>query len=151
MVYFVLIAGLILIFIALKKKPESNSQVSFKDMLNEKTEISNNEALISQIKELNERLEELESAFLLYMPEISASNNKAGEINIAETNQPVLAESEVKTAKSNNKVDDNNNNNINSQIYSLYDNGKTIEEIASFLRTGKGEVSLRLGLRKQKI
>jgi hypothetical protein len=151
MVYFVLAAGLIIIYFALKKKPANNSQISFKDILNEKNEIANssNEELINQIKELNERLDELENAFLLYLPEISTSDTKEDFTEVSIPKQTVIAESEENAVKPANKVDDNNY--INNQIYSLYDNGKTIEEIASFLHTGKGEISLRLGLRKQKI
>lgn len=43
---------------------------------------------------------------------------------------------------------DNSDNNINEIIYKYYDEGKTVEEIASLLKLGKGEVLLRIGLRK---
>jgi len=37
---------------------------------------------------------------------------------------------------------------INSIIYSMYDKGASLDEISSALRIGRGELQLRLGLRK---
>lgn len=40
---------------------------------------------------------------------------------------------------------------INSIIYSMYDKGASLDEISSALRIGRGELQLRLGLRKSQM
>ena len=40
-------------------------------------------------------------------------------------------------------------NNIDETIYKLYNEGRSIDEISSILKIGKGEIQLRVGLKKQ--
>ncbi len=68
---------------------------------------------------------------------INTDNNSDKDIKHVSQNESDTAEKEKQ-------------NDINEMIYKMTDNGKTIDEISSELRLGKGEVLLRLGLRKQK-
>lgn len=149
MIYFVLITGLVIIYAALKKSTAKNSNSDFNDVLKQKTSTSSVDSLIAKINELNERVDELENAFLLYQPEFNSTISKVKEIPVLKTTESSSKTVPQDTINTNKNFDDNYY--INEQIYSLYDNGNSIEEIASLLHIGKGEVSLRLGLRKQKM
>ena len=148
MVYFILIAGLILIYAALRKGTTGKSEPAFKDVLNKNNRDSDMDSIIYQITELEERVNELENALLLLKSEqdTAVSVKKIEETLKFKKPEKDFTEKDDKSYRADEKMD--NNVYINKQIYSLYDSGRTIEEIATILHIGKGEISLRLGLRK---
>jgi hypothetical protein len=152
MTYLILVIGLILIYFALKRdKKSSNLPVQARAG---ETEIDNPE--IDSIREdlnyLMVKIEELENSVAIMsemmnyteQSRIESKNSKAIE-SFNEVLQKNINENQVinTVSQKNNDIND-----IRDTIYELYDRGKSVDEISSILRIGKGEVSLRLGLRK---
>ncbi|MCX7885343.1 MAG: hypothetical protein N2448_10010 [Caloramator sp.] len=136
MVYTLLIIGLIIIYIALKKGVKQDS--SFDLNLNNKVFLEEIKIVKNEIKELSSRIEDIENSIIIL-------NEKFEDIK----EKPLREEESIK--KIENKSDNTEEEeDLNSIIYNLYDEGLSVDEISSKLRIGKGEVLLRIGLRKQK-
>ncbi|TDT50591.1 hypothetical protein EDD71_1268 [Fonticella tunisiensis] len=135
MPYVILIVGLILIYISLKNNSNHQErEMNFHNILNKEINKDEISELKKTISELTIRVEEIEKAILLL-----------GDREIKDT-----SDVEIKESKNVKRSLTASHNDKNSQIYKLYDEGKSIEEICSILNMGKGEVLLRIGLRKQK-
>lgn len=135
MPYVILIVGLILIYISLKNSSNHQErEMNFHNILNKEINKDEISELKKTISELTIRVEEIEKAILLL-----------GDREIKDT-----SDVEIKESKNVKRSLTASHNDKNSQIYKLYDEGKSIEEICSILNMGKGEVLLRIGLRKQK-
>lgn len=140
MPYFLILLGTIFIFISLKMNntagvAEGNSDI-FQDLLEEKLVEKKSESITEDFSALLSRLENLETSVLMFgdTHEAFEEDNELGPPakEISDFSQEeVLVE------------------NINNKIFNLYDNGTDIEDICAALNIGKGEVLLRLGLRRQ--
>ncbi|HAZ38183.1 MAG TPA: hypothetical protein DEF85_09220 [Clostridiaceae bacterium] len=75
----------------------------------------------------------------------SSENNTDEKIN---NDAAKSVESDI-DEKIDNDETKNSENNIDETIYKLYNEGKSIDEISSILKIGKGEIQLRIGLKKQ--
>ena len=147
MIYFFSTIGLLLIFIStMVKKKEKDS---FSTIVDATMKTKNIEVLEKDIKDLENRVEELESSFLLLNSElrsnykVEVTSNLTSDISVEENiiNNTVSYETpEAETAF----IDKN------AIIYELFDKGKSIDDIASQTEIGKGEILLRLGMRKSK-
>jgi predicted nucleic acid-binding Zn-ribbon protein len=140
MPFILLISGLLLIYLALRKgrneKTNKNSSNSYDSEI---------KSLRDDINSLNNKLDKLENTVMVL-------NEDLGKIPDTGFEREISAKKN-NTEEFDNMVDKNENklkNDLNTKIYELYDKGKSIDEICSNLSTGKGEVLLRLGLRNQK-
>ncbi len=151
MIYILVVIGLALIYIGLKFDKRSHNKEQFRSFIPGNADIDKLKELEESVKYLSIRMDDVESALLIIddrmyeikcmCEDIDSKENKLKNENIKE-----LSSIEKKVEKSTEELE--NKNDINNIVYNLYDSGKSIEEIASQLRIGKGEVSLRLGLRK---
>lgn len=141
MPYIVLVIGLVIIYIALRKgQNTSNSSVRFETALKNNLKLNELEIMKSELLELSSRVEDIEKALLIL--------NETIYKNTEQNTEPYeKTQNEILYQESKNTSDEND---INSMIYKLYDKGMSIDEICSTLMIGKGEALLRIGLRKQK-
>lgn len=137
MEYILIIIGLILIYLGLRFEIKKQGKTGFKSTLSKNLENNEIDNLKESIEYISARIDNIEN-------EITLLDNKI-----------VFLENEDKDIYENKTIDKDETQNTpkemeetNLKIYKLYDSGKSIEEISSILRIGKGEVSLRLGLRK---
>lgn len=132
MVYVILIAGIVLIICSFIRNNsikgraaeediglESSGPVQFEGMLNENL-------MLKKLDSLEEKLVYMEEAFEELKDKIADST--PGIENI--------------------EIDTNNLKDTNTRILVLKDKGLNVEEIASILGLTKGEVLLRLGMKK---
>lgn len=147
MVYSILILGIaLIIFSLIKGKKEDES--SFESFLENDIQRENlesfyeNEIVKSYIK-LEEKVISLEEEINRLKKNFEAKDK---EFNIFYEN----IKKDIKTydEKENTEVYKEENN-INSKILALYNEGKNVDEIASILKIGKGEILLRIGLQKR--
>jgi hypothetical protein len=157
MTYVILIIGFALIYLSLRKDKEnsikddnkSENRNLFNNLLTERIDSSRIDIIEDRINNIEMRLEEIEKSMLLLQNEeiFKDENNiiqddKEGNSAVDLNDNKEASEHLDRKAE---KVED-----INEMIFGLYNQGKTIDDIASILKIGKGEVSLRLELRKQK-
>lgn len=107
------------------------------ELLEKQAELTN-----KRIDMVNEKLSELED--LLKINIIHTSNDTGSNPEPVNINS-VLLENNITSSK---EDEHSSTNDINSVIYKMYDNGASLDEISSTLRIGRGELQLRLGLRK---
>ena len=147
MVYSVLILGIaLIIFSLIKGKKEDKS--SFESFLENDIQRENlesfyeNEIIKSYIK-LEEKVISLEEEINSLKKNLEAKDK---EFNIFYEN----IKKDIKTydEKENTEMYKEEND-INSKILALYNEGKNVDEIASILKIGKGEILLRIGLQKK--
>lgn len=143
MQYILIIFGLILIYLSTKNNSTNvndNNDNKFSNVL--EVEIINTEItmLKNQYIEILNRIEEIESSLILLKDQIERKNNNCldNKSNCDENNVNITSEI----------YDNCIEEDINSKIFQLSDEGKDLDEICSSLKLGKGEVLLRLGLRK---
>lgn len=164
MPYIITLAGILIIFIALKdviihKKKEESSKteisdatVSFKGLINKEIITKDEKNIYSIIDDLTVRVDNIENSLLMLYEELGSKNNDKISSYIEQAEEkseaPVNYENDIDNDDDGDGSKDVESN-INEIIYKLYDSGKGIDEICSSLQTGKGEVLLRLGLRKQ--
>ena len=140
MPFILLLLGLLLIYLALKKgkndEPGINSSNSYSSEI---------KPLKDSINKINIKLDKLENTVMVL-------NEDLGKIPDAVKENEALSKDE-NTKTFDNIVDKNKTqlkNDLNMKIYELSDKGKSVDEICSDLNIGKGEALLRLGLRNQK-
>lgn len=145
MAYLLVIIGLILIYLSLKfgKQPENKN--NFNSILNSNLESRELQDIKNQLKDLSERLDLLENSMLVLNEELQSYRNVDHVYTDVENkaDQGLIAINEETNPREEIKES------LNSTLYQLFDEGKTVDEISSITRIGKGEILLRLGLRKQ--
>lgn len=168
MVYVILVIGLILIFLALKGKTinKNKDEETFDNLVESSTDDFYEREILKSYVELENKVVELESKIYNLEQKL---NFKDKEFNIFYEN----IKKEIKINKTTNNNFDNNvtddlngenevvdvenedknfqNTIKNNEVLSLYNEGKSVDEIASTLRLGKGEVLLRIGLNKREV
>lgn len=157
MVYVLLIIGLALIYFSLKSGKTSAGVKNFSTVLQSNINTNELEKVTRELKDLSDRIENIEASLLLINEKLhfnSALDNTFdtnGNINSAETiNQrpdTILNNEQLKVAETASQLNDTKT--INDTLYKMYDEGRSLDEISSITRVGKGEILLRLGLRKQ--
>lgn len=147
MVYLLLIIGLALVYFSLKAGKPSDKGKNFNKILQKNINNIELENVINEVKDLSDRIENIEASLMLI-------NEKLHFINVAD-NIANINEQEIKLdnkqpefIQTSSKLIETNT--LNDTLYQLYDEGKTVDEISSITKTGKGEILLRLGLRKPK-
>lgn len=159
MYYYILILIGIIIIIAGKKAGKADNNTDFYDYFepqNNKNDINANEPtnmeknyedIINKTSDIQQRIDYLEQSILLLDEKL---DRNASEIIFNLKNDKETNSNEI---KSDEKIDNgetkSDENNIDETIYKLYNEGKSIDEISSILKVGKGEVQLRVGLKKQ--
>jgi hypothetical protein len=156
MVYLLLVIGLVLIYFSLKSDKLTGKKNSFSRALQNKIDTKDIESIIEEMKYLSDRVENIETSLLLFEEKLNYNNVKEDIYDVDEIiNSSVLnteeleiihANDELKTKETESQVIEKIT--LNDTLYQLYDEGKTVEEISSITRIGKGEILLRLGLRK---
>ncbi len=145
MVYLLIVIGLVLIYISLKfgKTPENKSD--FNSLLKSNLDSRELENIKSELQDFRERLDNIEDSMLLIneklhrnnkLDQVYENNEDTAAVVMTHTEKELVLQEEIKES-------------LNSSLYRLFDEGKTVDEISSITRIGKGEILLRLGLRKQ--
>lgn len=151
MLYILVVIGLIMIYIGLKFEKKTNSKETISSFIPGNADIEKLKELEQSIKYLSARIDDIEGALLILDDKMYKVNSISEDTTSKKDSLKQENNNEIKNME--NKFEEILEENykkkdINKSIYKLYDSGKSIEEIASELRIGKGEVSLRLGLRK---
>lgn len=110
------------------------------ELLEKQTELVN-----KKIDTLNERILELENKVQMSISNISSNSDDNTE---PVDNDSIINKNDISKCCEDGYGSIKDNNDINSTIYSMYDKGASLDEISSALRIGRGELQLRLGLRK---
>lgn len=104
---------------------------------------------ISEFNLYKEGIDELKENINYINETILALNLKIEDIESSYNNILSLLDNKQKIEVNNNSQKfEEKSENLNNKINELYNKGLSIEEISSTLRIGKGEVLLRLGLKK---
>lgn len=136
MVYFILVAGIVLIFLGIRKdngKAEATAEKAGGEAEYEVKTDGQFESLLSEnlllmrLDNIDKRLSSMEDAIKMGRKDKEDNGTSMGEFNPG-----IFSE-----------TDD-----INTKIAALKSDGMSVEEIASKLNITKGEVLLRLGMRK---
>lgn len=159
MYYYIFILIGIIIIIAGKKAGKADNNTDFYDYFepqNNKSDINTNELkdmeknyenIINKTSDIQQRIDYLEQSILLLDEKLDKNTN---EIIFNLKTDKGINSNEI---KSDEKIDNgetkSDENDIDETIYKLYNEGKSIDEISSILKVGKGEVQLRVGLKKQ--
>lgn len=130
MIYILTLSGLIIIYVAIRKRVENSEEI--KNEVNSFQFYEDMNSMKENIKELTNRVNDLENSLII----------------LNEIIEQYLDKKDTKDEKKEN--DDLEREDLNDIIFELYNNGMSIDEICSKLMIGKGEVLLRIGLRKQK-
>jgi hypothetical protein len=160
MPYFILVLGLIIIYFALRKDRKSANNNLFSHVLKDKTTKVELSDVMDRVVELEFRIEEIEKSLLVLNEDLNVNNVKQSrqledmDIEIDEnkyiTNEDTIdidiETNEFEFAPEASVIQKD----VNDRIFELSDSGKSVDDIASILKMGKGEILLRLGLRKQK-
>lgn len=139
MAYIVLIVGILLVFYGAnglkheKNTFEKHFDASLKN--NDFKDILSQDVIIKRLDELDMKIEKISS-------EIEEMHREADEEDIMEV-QDMRDENETDAFEKEADALD-----INEKIAAMHKSGMGIDEIASKLDMGKGEVLLRLGIRK---
>lgn len=169
MIYLLLLIGLVLIYLSLRFNSPSDRKNSFNRVLQNNIDIKELENLSEQLKDFSDRMDNLEASLLLiaeefhndvneniykddnnvnemYKKNVELESQSIGDLSSIETDNlgTILKVDTLESLETDSKTL------LNNRIYTLFDEGKTIDEISSITRVGKGEILLRLGLRKQK-
>lgn len=170
---FVLIAiGLVLIYFGLKnnKNIYDNNKKSFNNVLGSQMSSHELDEIREQMGDIYRRVDEIENSLILLNDNVNKqefeyqlldaeSERGKAEINELQINDNIVnvdsgssndVEFKEKEIESETNVIDKYID-INKQIYDLVDSGRSIDEVSSVLQVGKGEILLRLGLRKSRI
>lgn len=158
MVYLLLIIGLVLIYFSLKAGKSSDKGKNFSKVLQNNMNTVELEKIIDEVKDLSDRIENIEASLLLINEKLHFNNVADNITNINDSidspindiseQETILDNEQLKFIQTDSKVIETKT--LNDTLYQLYDEGKTVDEISSITKTGKGEILLRLGLRKQK-
>lgn len=145
MVYLLVIIGLIMIYFSLKfgKLPENNN--NFSNILKNNLEGRELQDIKNQLQDFSDRLELLENSILVIGEELQSYKKVDSNYEDLEN----TAAHELMEIKEETGLREEIKKSLNSTLYQLFDEGKTVDEISSITRIGKGEILLRLGLRKQ--
>lgn len=142
MLYILLISGLIIIYTALRLNINSSNKAEEFDLkLNDNIQLLKGTEIINkQLSEILDRIENIEKSIII--------------LNDTLNQKLIINETRKKEIENNtifkNEYSSEKDMDLNNLIYKLYDDGLSIDEISSKLMIGKGEVLLRIGLRKQK-
>lgn len=161
MIYVVLIGGLLLIYFSLKRGQVQNvvetKEKNFDTLLENDADSFYEREILKSYVELEKRVEILEEKLLQYEnvsviedKEILENDEKyiEGILEVIDnTKDTYVKEEEEKTEEV--VVSSNNSSILNNEVITLYNEGKSVEDIASILNIGKGEVLLRIGLQKR--
>ncbi|MCX7695816.1 MAG: hypothetical protein N2Z71_08950 [Caloramator sp.] len=142
-----IIIGVFFIYYSIKLD-KKDTYIDIENIQNNKNQFANyyaeNELIVFK-KDINEIKEEIsyinESILALNLKIEDIENNYNNILNLIEQ------KGTIKTREINKKLEVKSDN-LNNNIKELYDKGLSIDEISSTLRIGKGEVLLRLGLKK---
>ncbi|EYE88834.1 hypothetical protein Q428_06130 [Fervidicella metallireducens AeB] len=154
MPYFILITGIILIYVSSKLGRNKNDSINQSNKRQDYEEYINSAEIINKINEINSRMEEIENAVFVLNEKLNLiqweNKKKDNDVEDAEK-ENVIGEGTVE----NKIMDDSSVQTIterdkNALISELYNMGKDIDEICSLLNIGKGEALLRIGILKQK-
>lgn len=153
MPYFLLAIGIALIVFSIKLKQNNeettNSEaVTFENVLkkNIKEKEPSSIAEKNELLELNSRLESIEYSMLLLQSSLKHEDDTT--LTVEKENEAYASAEDMEAPNTAEKEAEGQT--VNEMIYSLYDSGTDIEEICKSLNLGKGEVLLRLGIRKSK-
>ncbi|GFR35580.1 DUF6115 domain-containing protein [Thermobrachium celere] len=140
-----IIIGILLIIYSLKLNDNSsfnneNYQNNFKTIIEYYEE---NNDIKNKIIELEENITYINENILALNLLIEEINNK---LNLTADNNRVIDKNHSSYNKELKQESDTNK--LNEKILQLYNSGMSIEEISSKLRIGKGEVLLRIGLKR---
>lgn len=154
MPYFILVVGIILIYLSLKiekDKHESSSQINKGQ---DYEGYINNAEIFNKINEISNRIDEIENAMFVLNEKlnlIQGENKKRDNGNENAEKKNVIdedtAESKIEDDFSAITITERDKNTLISELYNM---GKDIDEICSLLNIGKGEALLRIGILKQK-
>lgn len=142
-----IIIGVFFIYYSIKLD-RKDTHTNIENIHNNKNQFANyyaeNELILFK-KDINEIKEEIdyinESILTLNLKIEDIENNYNNILKLVEHKE------KIKTREINQKLEDKSEN-LNKNIIELYNKGLSIDEISSTLRIGKGEVLLRLGLKK---
>lgn len=106
-----------------------------------------------QIELINKRIDSIENRLSELEGRVdettNSNNNNAGECALDADSEKTSDEITNDNPSDNSDAESQAcHNDINSIIYNMYDNGASLDDISSALRIGRGELQLRLGLRK---
>lgn len=142
MPFLLIIIGIVIILISVRLKPAKEVQDPFNNVLNERIADLEIETLKNRYSDLLQRIEILEESIILIDNKVDSQGESK---NTLEVDQEEIQTEPKISLKSSDNIDEVD---INGLIYKLEDEGKSLDEICSELTLGKGEVLLRLGLRK---
>ena len=156
MVYLLLVIGLVLIYFSLKSNKLTDKKNDFSRILKNNINTKDIEKLIEEMQYFSGRVENIETSLLLIEEKLNYKNVNDDIYDDNEIiNSPVLNTEELEITQANNELKTIETESqviekitLNDTLYKLYDEGKTVDEISSITRIGKGEILLRLGLRK---
>ncbi|MDF2673288.1 MAG: hypothetical protein K0R09_1553 [Clostridiales bacterium] len=147
MVYLLLGIGLVLIYFSQKSSKATDRKKNFRRVLQSQIDSKDIMSAMDELKELSDRVANIETSLLLIDDKLCYNNvdvsnkvenrTQSSEENTEEQKPVEIIEQVVETIT------------LNDTLYQLYDEGKTVDEISSITRIGKGEILLRIGLRKQ--
>lgn len=158
MVYLLLVIGLVLIYFSLRYDKPSDRGKNFSTVLQNNINTMELEEVIEELNDFSDRIENIEASLLLieeklhYNNVVNSTIDINDKINFPESNneeqETILNNEQLNFIETNSQVDEIKT--LNDTLYQLHDEGKTVDEISSITRIGKGEILLRLGLRKQR-
>lgn len=152
MIYILVLIGFLLIFISLKLDKKPPIEKEFDKLLQNNINSKDIETLVISLKDFSDRIDNIETSLILIQDEIDLLKNTSPiieEDTFDLTNKENYYEEEIITPIPIDPVK-NEVQNINETIYRLYDEGTPVEDISSITKIGKGEILLRLGLRKER-
>lgn len=157
MVYVLLIIGLALIYFSFKSGKTSTGVKNFSTVLQSNINANELEKVTRELKDLSDRIENIEASLLLvdeklhFNSALDSTFDTNDNINSPETidQRPntIPNNEQLKVTETDSQLIDTKT--INDTLYKMYDEGRTLDEISSITKVGKGEILLRLGLRKQ--
>lgn len=156
MVYLLLVIGLVLIYFSLKSDKLTDKKNDFSRVLQNRNDKKDIEKLTEDMKYFSDRIENIEASLLLIEEKLNFNNANEDIYEIKEIiNSPLLNTAEIEIIHDNTELETIKTEpqvvekiSLNDTLYQLYDEGKTVDEISSITRIGKGEILLRLGIRK---
>lgn len=145
MTFILIILGFVLIYLSIRNSKTPNrddSNSEFSNILNDRIFNEDIDLLKSQFNEILNRIENLENSMVLI------DSQMKNYINFPVEDKNIPDSIDDSSNISVNSFDNYMEKDLNSLIFQLSDEGKDLEDICSTLKLGKGEVLLRLGLRK---
>ncbi|MEG2892701.1 MAG: hypothetical protein RR840_04965 [Clostridium sp.] len=162
MIYFILIVGLLLIYLSIRRGQKTKiteiKQENFDSLLESGVDEFYEREILKSYIDLERRVEILEEKLLKHETSQKSYDKETIKNDeeyiesilevVNETEDIYVKEVETKVNKGDIGLDKNGSI-LNSKVITLYNEGKSVEDIASMLRIGKGEVLLRIGLQKR--